>query len=52
VPKERSLHSFFFFEMPLDVFETLEVDMIDGVNLDEALEAMLTSSLGFSTNYF
>jgi hypothetical protein len=38
--------------MPFDVLETLEVDIIDEVKLDEALEAMLTSSLGFSTNYF
>ena len=38
--------------MPLDVLETLEVDIIDEVKLDEALEAMLTSSFGFSTNYF
>jgi hypothetical protein len=36
--------------MPFDVLETL--DIIEEVKLDEALEAMLTSSLGFSTNYF
>ena len=43
--------SFFFFEMPFDVLEILEADITDEVNLDDALEAMLTSSTTFSINF-